>query len=94
MAGGVIARAPAHDGFDAESIAVVRVGRAEPHSRSDELYWAVRRLLETLARETGARTAVLDPLEGLAPRAVEAGADYFTVMRANLSALRKGLGCP
>ena len=27
------------------------VGRAEPHSRSDELYWAVRRLLETLARE-------------------------------------------
>ena len=27
------------------------VGRAEPHSRSDELYWAFRRLLETLARE-------------------------------------------
>src|SRR5918994_4568868 len=27
------------------------VGRAEPTSRSDELYWAVRRLLETLARE-------------------------------------------
>ncbi len=27
------------------------VGRADPHSRSDELYWAFRRLLETLARE-------------------------------------------
>ena len=27
------------------------IGRAEPRSRSDELYWAVRRLLETLARE-------------------------------------------
>ena len=27
------------------------VGRAEPLSRSDELYWAIRRLLETLARE-------------------------------------------
>ena len=27
------------------------VGRAEPHSRSDEIYWAFRRLLETLARE-------------------------------------------
>jgi class 3 adenylate cyclase/tetratricopeptide (TPR) repeat protein len=27
------------------------VGLAEPHSRSDELYWAVRRLLETLARK-------------------------------------------
>jgi class 3 adenylate cyclase/tetratricopeptide (TPR) repeat protein len=27
------------------------IGRADPGSRSDELYWAVRRLLETLARE-------------------------------------------
>ena len=27
------------------------VGRAEPHSRSDEIYWAFRRLLETLADE-------------------------------------------
>ncbi len=27
------------------------VGRAEPSSRSEEIYWAVRRLLETLARE-------------------------------------------
>ena len=34
------------------------VGRAEPHSRSDELYWAFRRLLETLAaqRSVAART--------------------------------------
>jgi class 3 adenylate cyclase/tetratricopeptide (TPR) repeat protein len=27
------------------------VGRAEPRSRSEEIYWAVRRLLETLAQE-------------------------------------------
>jgi zinc transport system substrate-binding protein len=47
------------------------------------------RVAETIAREVGARTAVLDPLEGL----TEPGADYFTVMRANLAALRQALGC-
>jgi len=36
---------------------------------------------------------VHDALEGLTPRAVARGADYFTVMRANLAALRKGLAC-
>jgi zinc transport system substrate-binding protein len=51
------------------------------------------RLAETLARETGTKTAVLDPLEGLFPKAVKAGADYFSVMRANLVNLRAGLGC-
>jgi zinc transport system substrate-binding protein len=44
---------------------------------------------DTIAREVGAGTAVLDPLEGL----TEPGADYFTVMRANLAALRLALGC-
>lgn len=47
-------------------------------------------LAETLARETGAKVAVLDPVEGVA---AGSGADYFTVMRANLAALRTGLGC-
>jgi zinc transport system substrate-binding protein len=50
-------------------------------------------LAETVARETGARTAVLDPLEGLSDDQAEAGADYLTVMRANLAALRAALGC-
>ena len=40
-----------------------------------------------------AETAVLDPLEGLSDDAIAGGADYFTVMRANLAALRKALGC-
>ncbi|HEU4347941.1 MAG TPA: metal ABC transporter substrate-binding protein [Actinoplanes sp.] len=44
---------------------------------------------ETIAREVGARTAVLDPLEGL----TEPGADYFSVMRRNLAALQQALGC-
>jgi zinc transport system substrate-binding protein len=47
------------------------------------------KVADTIAREVGARTAVLDPLEGL----TEPGADYFTVMRANLSALETALGC-
>ncbi|MEV6924914.1 metal ABC transporter substrate-binding protein [Dactylosporangium sp. NPDC051485] len=46
------------------------------------------KLSETVAREIGAKAAVLDPLEG-----VEDGETYFTVMRANLAALRDALGC-
>jgi zinc transport system substrate-binding protein len=44
---------------------------------------------ETIAREVGAKTAVLDPLEGL----VDQKGDYLSVMRQNLSALTSGLGC-
>jgi zinc transport system substrate-binding protein len=50
-------------------------------------------LAETVAREAGAKTAVLDPLEGLTQAELDAGADYFSVMRANLAALRSALGC-
>jgi zinc transport system substrate-binding protein len=51
------------------------------------------RLAETVAREVGARTAVLNPLEGLSQAQLDLGDDYFTVMRENLAALRKALGC-
>lgn len=50
-------------------------------------------LAEIVARETGAGTAELDPLEGLSQEDIDAGADYLSVMRANLSALREALGC-
>ena len=50
-------------------------------------------LADTVARESGAKTATLDPLEGLTPAEVDAGADYFSVMQENLAALRKALGC-
>ena len=50
-------------------------------------------LAETVARESGARTAVLDPLEGLSTDRAEAGADYLSLMRDNLGALRAALGC-
>jgi zinc transport system substrate-binding protein len=51
------------------------------------------RIAETVARETGADTAVLDPLEGLTPAEIANGDDYFSRMRANLRALEEGLGC-
>jgi zinc transport system substrate-binding protein len=51
------------------------------------------KLAETVAREAGVKTAVLDPLEGIGKDELAQGADYFTVMRANLEAVREALGC-
>ena len=48
---------------------------------------------DALARETGAKTVELNPLEGLTPSQVETGETYESVMRANLEALRRGLDC-
>ncbi|GAA3210354.1 metal ABC transporter substrate-binding protein [Dactylosporangium siamense] len=46
------------------------------------------KLSETVAKEVGAKAAVLDPIEG-----VEKGDDYISVMVHNLVALRAALGC-
>jgi zinc transport system substrate-binding protein len=51
------------------------------------------RIAETVARETGADTAVLNPIEGLTDAEIAQGEDYFSVMRENLVELRRGLGC-
>ena len=48
-------------------------------------------IAQTVAEETGARMATLDPIEGLTTRS--SGKDYFEVMRSNLTALRAGQGC-
>ncbi len=48
------------------------------------------KVAETIADETGASAAVLDPIEGLADGAT---GDYETIMRANLAALQKGQHC-
>jgi zinc transport system substrate-binding protein len=50
-------------------------------------------LARTVARETGARTAVLDPIEGIGKRELAGGQTYFSVMRTNLQTLRRALGC-
>lgn len=46
---------------------------------------------DTIARETGAEVAVLDPIEGLTD--ASAGDDYVSVMRSNLETVREGQGC-
>jgi zinc transport system substrate-binding protein len=51
------------------------------------------RIAQTVARETGAKTAMLDPIEGLTPAEQDAGDDYFAIMRRNLRALHVALGC-
>ncbi|MFD1861126.1 zinc ABC transporter substrate-binding protein [Aeromicrobium camelliae] len=48
-------------------------------------------LAETVARETGATTATLDPIEGLADETSDQ--DYLSIMRANLAALQKANDC-
>jgi len=48
------------------------------------------KVADTIAREVGAKTAVLDPIEGLQPGAT---GDYFSIMRDNLAAIRTALGC-
>jgi zinc transport system substrate-binding protein len=48
-------------------------------------------LADTLARDVGVKTEVLDPIEGL-PSA-ESQQNYLTIMRANLATLRQANGC-
>jgi zinc transport system substrate-binding protein len=51
------------------------------------------RLAQTLAAEVGARTLVLNPLEGLTTDEEKAGRDYVAVMEDNLKSLRAALEC-
>ncbi|MEU3079372.1 metal ABC transporter substrate-binding protein [Streptomyces albidoflavus] len=48
------------------------------------------RTAKVLAEDTGLRTGVLDPLEGITDKSQ--GDDYLEVMEANLTALKKALG--
>ncbi|MFJ4337652.1 metal ABC transporter substrate-binding protein [Streptomyces sp. NPDC088915] len=48
------------------------------------------RTAKTLAGDTGLKTDVLDPLEGITDKS--RGSDYVEVMRSNLTALKKALG--
>jgi zinc transport system substrate-binding protein len=51
-------------------------------------------LAETLAREVGVETDVLNPIEGLTEEQEAAGQDYLSLQRENLAKLREALGCP
>lgn len=49
------------------------------------------RLAETLAKETGTRLLVLNPLENLTEAEFKQGRDYLSIMRENLANLRQAL---
>lgn len=49
------------------------------------------KVAETIAGETGAKTMVLNPIEGLTAEQQEAGQDYIGLMEANLEALKEAL---
>lgn len=73
---------------------IARIAREVEHEKVTTIF--TERLVspavaQTVARETGASTAVLDPLEGLADETSDD--DYFSLMRANLAAIRKANGC-
>lgn len=45
----------------------------------------------TLAKEVGAKTEVLNPLEGLTDKQIKDGEDYFSIMEKNLKSILKAL---
>ena len=51
------------------------------------------KVAQSLAREAGVSTAVLDPIEGLSNADAKAGKGYVSAMQENLAAVRRALGC-
>lgn len=51
------------------------------------------KLAETVAKEIGAQSLVLNPIEGLTADDVAQGSDYFSVMQENLQNLRIAMQC-
>ena len=50
------------------------------------------KVAETIAKATGAKTAVLDPVEGLSDENKAMGLEYFSIMEKNLEAIREANG--
>ncbi len=51
------------------------------------------KLSETIAKEIGAKTLVLDPIERLSDNDIKQGKNYFTAMEDNLKNLQEALQC-
>lgn len=49
------------------------------------------KLSETIAKEAGAQTLVLNPIEGLSDDQIKRGENYFTIMRENVKNLKLAL---
>lgn len=51
------------------------------------------KLAETIATETGAKTALFNPIEGISDEEEKQGKDYLSIQRENLQNLRTALSC-
>lgn len=89
----ITGRAPQAEPSPAELASIVRLARREKVRYIFFETLVSPRLAETLAREVGAKTLVLNPLEGLTREEAAAGRDYLALMRDNLEHLRTGLEC-
>lgn len=49
------------------------------------------KVANAIAKEIGAKTDMLNPLEGISEEGLKAGKEYYSVMRDNLNALKKAL---
>lgn len=49
------------------------------------------KVVDTIAKETGAVVEILDPIEGMSEDKMEAGEDYISIMERNLSVLERAL---
>lgn len=64
------------------------------HVKEEQIHYvlfetlASPKVAEVIARETGAKTATLNPLEGLTEDEQKAGKNYLSIMRENLETLR------
>ncbi len=51
------------------------------------------KVAETIAQETGAKTLVFNPIEGLSEQEQKTSKNYITIMQENLKNLKKALDC-
>ncbi len=49
------------------------------------------KVVDTIAKETGATVEILDPVEGLSQERIDAGEEYFSIMEKNLELLKQAL---
>lgn len=85
---------PEHEPSPAKMREILRVVRRH---RVRVIYYETLvspRVATTIAREVGARTMVLNPVEGLTAEEQRRGRDYVSIMEDNLRNLAQGLACP
>jgi zinc transport system substrate-binding protein len=89
----VMGLAPEAEPSPAELAALVRFARRQKVKYIFFETLVSPKLADTLAREVGAHTLVLNPVEGLTKTEQDAGQSYVSLMEENLKHLRTALEC-